>query len=75
MLTAIEYLLMAENYALAARAAHDPDDRVLLIRISATYRNKALAVKLGKLSGVLRRCPFNRDELRASKPARLPAAG
>lgn len=64
MLSAAEYLLKAENCALAARAAHEVDERLRFIRLSAMYRNKALTAQLGHQSGILRRCPFSRDDLR-----------
>lgn len=64
MLTAAEYELKAENYAAAALAADDNKERVELMRLSATCRNKALWIQLGPQAGVLRRCPFTRDQLR-----------
>lgn len=64
MLSALEYELKAENYAAAALAAEDENVRLELLRISATFRNKALWIQLGPQAGVLRRCPFTRDQLR-----------
>jgi len=64
MLTAAEYELKAENFAAAALAAEDEDVRLELMRLSATCRNKALWIQLGPQAGVLRRCPFTREQLR-----------
>jgi hypothetical protein len=48
MVTIEECLLKAENYALAAQAAIQPDEQRLFIRLAGIYRNKALRLKLGE---------------------------
>jgi hypothetical protein len=63
MLGAADYLLKAENYAMAARATKNDDERMKFIRAAAICRNKALRVHLGARAGVLRRCPFSRDQV------------
>lgn len=44
MISAMEYLLEAENCVTAAQAATDPDERAEYVRRAACYRN--LAVEL-----------------------------
>ena len=48
MVTIEECILKAENYALAAQAASDPDEKRLFIRLAGIYRNRALRLKLGE---------------------------
>ena len=48
MVTIEECLLKAENYALAAQAATEPEEKRLFIRLAGMYRNKALRLKLGE---------------------------
>ena len=48
MVTVEECILKAENYALAAQAATEPDEQRLFIRLAGIYRNKALRLKLGE---------------------------
>lgn len=47
MLSAEEYLLKADNYAFAAKAAATPLLQRAYIRAAAICRNKALRLKLG----------------------------
>ena len=63
MLSAAEYLLKAENYAVAAQTAQSLDQKTACIHAAAICRNKALRIVLGNRADVLRRCPFSRDEL------------
>jgi hypothetical protein len=63
MLGVADYLLKAENYAMAARAAKSDDERMRFIRAAVICRNKALRVQLGPRADVLRRCPFTRDQI------------
>lgn len=44
MMSAMEFLLEAENCLTAAQAAVDPDERAEYLRRSACYRNLALDV-------------------------------
>jgi hypothetical protein len=44
MVSAMEFLLEAENCLTAAQAAVDPDERAEFLRRSACYRNLALDV-------------------------------
>jgi hypothetical protein len=62
-MSAADYLLKAENYALAAQAVSTDDQRMKFIRAAAMCRNKALRIQLGARADVLRRCPFTRDQL------------
>lgn len=62
MLSAEEYLLKADNYAFAALTA-TPERQLAYIRAAAMCRNKALRLRLGGRAGVLRRCPFTKEEL------------
>ena len=63
MQTEADFTLMAENYATAALAATEQDDRLEYVLMSAMWRNEALRVHLGDQAWLLRRCPFEEDQL------------
>jgi hypothetical protein len=63
MQTEADFTLMAENCATAALAATDADDRLEFVLMSAMWRNEALRVQLGDQAWMLRRSPFEQDQL------------
>lgn len=63
MLGIADYLLKAENYAMAARASESEHDRMRFIRAAAICRNKALRIRLGARADVLGKCPFPMDQM------------
>jgi putative AlgH/UPF0301 family transcriptional regulator len=65
MQTEADYTLMAENCATAALAATEADDRLEFVLMSAMWRNEALRMSLGDNAWLLRRCPFEREQLEA----------
>jgi len=63
MQTEAEFTLMAENCATAALAATEQEDRLEYVLMSAMWRNEALRMHLGDQAWLLRRCPFEPEQL------------
>lgn len=64
MQTEAEFTLMAENWATAALASTEPDDRLECVLNSAIWRNEALRLRLGERAWMLRTSLFDDDQLR-----------
>jgi hypothetical protein len=65
MQTEADFTLMAENCATAALASLEQDTRLEFVLMSAMWRNEALRMSLGDHAWLLRRCPFEPEQLDA----------
>jgi hypothetical protein len=63
MQTEADFTLMAENCATAALASLEQDTRLEFVLMSAMWRNEALRMSLGDHAWLLRRCPFEPEQL------------
>ena len=63
MQTEADFTLMAENCATAALTSLEQDTRLEFVLMSAMWRNEALRMSLGDHAWLLRRCPFEPEQL------------